>query len=206
VTHWVPHPFWRGQTAFILGGGPSLTQEVVDRLKGRRVIATNEAGKLAPFADILLFSDHKWYRPNKEFVAQWPQAVVTCSVPAAQDMPHKVHLVSVENTRGFPPSGSGFIRNGRSSGHKAISLAVAMGARRAVLLGFDMRVVDGRSHFHGEYKRAPELYRDAFIPTFKGWCRDARRSGCEVLNATPGSALTEFPFTTLDEVLACDQS
>jgi hypothetical protein len=71
----------------------------------------------------------------------------------------------------FPPLGHHSIRQGRSSGHTAISLAIALGASRVVMLGFDMRFVDGREHHHSEYKgpRDMQLYEREFVPGFEGW-------------------------------------
>lgn len=108
-----------------------------------------------------------------------------------------------EHRRDFPPVGAGVVRDGRSSGHKAVGLAIALSAKRIVLLGFDMRVVDGRSHFHDAYQaRDPALYEQSFIPAFRGWNEQAKAAGVEVLNATPNSALEEFSRVDLDEVLA----
>jgi hypothetical protein len=73
-----------------------------------------------------------------------------------------------------------------------------MGAARIVLLGFDMRIADGRSHCHDDYEsRDPNLYETDFRPAFEGWNAAAFRAGVEVVNATPGSALTEFAVVDL---------
>ncbi len=75
----------------------------------------------------------------------------------------------------------------------AISIAAALGAVRIVLLGFDMRVVDGRSNYHDGYGHIDDnLYAHDFLPWFKGWRQMAERAGIEILNATPDSALDEF--------------
>jgi hypothetical protein len=66
-----------------------------------------------------------------------------------------------------------------------------------------MRFVEGREHFHGEYKgpRDVGIYERDFLPGFAGWNEAARAVWVEVVNATKGSALKEFPFMSLDEVL-----
>ncbi len=103
----------------------------------------------------------------------------------------------------FPPAGSREIWGGRSSGHTAISLAIAMGAKRVAMVGYDMRVVGGREHFHADYKGGRDLsiYANEFVPGFNGWNESAWASGCEVLNCTPGSAVTEFATANLEDVL-----
>lgn len=203
---WTPTAEWAGETAFVFGGGPSLTPDVVDRLEGRKAIAVNSAYRLAPWAPYLVFSDHHWFEPRRQAVEAFAGRVVTTSKRSAEALP-KIKLVSRWRGAWFPKAGSGAeIRSGRSSGSSGVGLAFALGATRIVLLGFDMRVVDGRSHWHDEYShRSAEsfapYYRDLFIPAFKGWHEQATAMGVSIVNATPGSALQEFPFVTLDEVI-----
>lgn len=58
----VPGEAWAGQTAFILGGGPSLKGFDVERLRGRgKVIGVNNAGiDLAPWCNVLFWADKRW--------------------------------------------------------------------------------------------------------------------------------------------------
>lgn len=115
---------------------------------------------------------------------------------------------------GFPPVGSREVQSGRSTGHSAISLAIAMGASTVVLIGYDMRVVRGREHCHSDYgredyiggRRDLTMYEKEFLPGFWGWNEAALGSGVRVLNATPGSAITEFPFADLDDLLGLGQA
>jgi hypothetical protein len=210
--YWTPEPIFRGETVFCLASGPSLTQEIADRLKGRRVIVVNSSCVLAPWADVLYFTDSGWYEPRRETVANWPGLVVSMSRTAKRELPDKVKRVKGEGDPAFPvtyfpPMGSPFIRQGRSSGHTAVAVAIALGAARVVLLGYDMRVVDGREHCHSEYtgERDLEQYAREFVPAFEGWNVAAALAGVEILNCTPGSAVTEFPFADLDDVLSRPQ-
>lgn len=203
---WSPPVEWTGETAFVLGCGPSLTAEIVDTIKGRRVVAVNAAYRLAPWAPYLVFSDRGWFDHRRPAIEAFRGVVVTPSRRPAEVLPAKVMRVAVARTGVFPQPGSGPIRHGNSSGALGVSLAVALGAERVVLLGFDMRVVDGRSHWHAEYWARPAenfepVYRERFVPAFNGWCAQAMAMGVRIVNATAGSALQEFPFVTLDEVL-----
>lgn len=185
-------------TCFVLGSGPSLDRETVARLEGRHVIAVNNSYQLAPFAD-LFFNDDNWFQNHRADIEGLRGRVFSTSYKAAQECA-KVQYVSAEFRDEFPAPG--IIRNGKCSGQKAIGLAVSLGARRIVLLGFDMREVDGRTHFHDEYRNEPSRYSDYFIPHFAGWRESAARIGVSIVNATPKSALTEFPMTCLDLELA----
>lgn len=204
---WSPEPLFRGETIFCLASGPSLTAEICERVRGRRAIAVNSSAVLAPWASILFFTDSGWYEPRRELVTTWAGMVVSMSRTAKRELPDKVKRVQGE---GDPQALPGFsrgphvIQQGRSSGHTAVSLAIALGAVRVVLLGYDMRFIGDREHCHDEYKgsaRDADIYQREFVPGFAGWDEAARAVGVEVLNATEGSALKEFRFTSLDDVL-----
>lgn len=202
---WRPDLAWTGQTVFIFASGPSLDSEVVDRVKGRPAIAVNSSFILAPWAEVLFFTDNHWFEQRSEAVAAWPGMVITLSRHAKREARDIVKRVRGETRPDFPPPGSSTVRQGRTSGQTAIGLAQARGAARAVLLGFDMRVVEGREHHHNEYAgeiRNLQIYADEFVPAFEGWDAEAKAVGFEILNATPGSALKEFRSIDLSEVLS----
>jgi hypothetical protein len=71
-----------------------------------------------------------------------------------------------------------------------------MGAARVVLVGYDMRVVDGREHHHAEYSGPRDLdqYAREFVPAFNGWRAAAEAVGAEIVNATPGRRCRNFRF------------
>lgn len=182
-----------GETIFILGGGPTLTAAIAERVRGRRTIVLNSTARLAPWADVLFFCDWHWFREHRPIVDPWPAAVVTISARAARVLPHKIELVTPPIVQAKP----------LSAGHHAVDLALAMGACRIVLLGFDCRLVDGRSHNHGDYGHNSEtLYAEKFVPAWTEYPARAAARQVSVLNATPGSALDVFPKATLDEVLS----
>lgn len=206
---WSPEPIFADRTIFILASGPSLTAEVAERVRGRPCIAVNATcPTLAPWATIWFFTDAGLFDRFRPEIAAFPGLVVTLSRRAAAEMPARVRRVRGWLSDRFPEPPA--IRLGRSTGQTAIGLAVALRARRAVLLGFDMRVSDdGREHHHDAYAgeaRDTGIYGRAFLPAFAGWHATARAAGTEVVNATPDSALTEFPMVELDEALRCPAS
>lgn len=209
--YWTPEPLFAGQTVFCLASGPSLTQAIVDKIKGRPTIVVNSSCMLAPWADVLFFTDSGWYEPRRDLVKNWRGRVVTMSRAAKRELPNKVLRVQGQGDPAFPPKfprhGAPVIQQGRTSGHTAISLAIACGAWGVVMVAYDMRVVDGREHHHNEYTgpRDLEQYARELVPAFAGWKQAARDIGVTIVNATPGSAVTEFPFVELDEVLFCDK-
>lgn len=200
--YWAPEPLFAGARVFLLGGGPSLSGFDAERLRGRRVVAINESARLCPFAELLYFTDDCWLDRDRGFVLRWPGLAVTASSAAKAKLPDKLKRVEIGPTEPLR-AGVRVIRQGRSSGQIAVSLAIAMGAARVVLLGYDMRLVDGRSHYHDAYREKEDtLYVRQFAPAFAGWRELAAEAGVEIVNATPGSALTEFPFVSLEDELA----
>jgi hypothetical protein len=96
------------------------------------------------------------------------------------------------------------IRTGSNSGYQAINLAVLLGARRIVLLGYDMKV-GPRSQRHWFGDHPAELNKDSnyglWIELFESMLPTLEATGIEVLNCTPGSALRCFTSTSLDAAL-----
>lgn len=201
---WRPWPIWDGETVYVLGTGPSLRAFDVERLRGREAIAINQSAYLARWARVLFFTDEGWigHDPgNQALIETWRGLVVTVSTAAAEAFPGRVLRVVREEAAGFPAIGSGTIKAARASGHLAVALAVAMGAARVVLLGYDMRQVDGRAHWHDAYDLEHDAVLDTQRAAWAGWGAAAAAAGVEIVNATPGSALTEFPIVDLEAVL-----
>ena len=206
---WAPPAIWRGASVAVLGGGPSIRDLDLARIErlwrsGWKVIAINSLGLFAPWADLLYFQDNSWRETHQELVEAWGGLAVTASRQAKAALPDKVKRIAFDMRPDFPAPGSERIRYGRSSGHMAVSIAIAMGAARIVLFGFDMRQVGGRSHGHDDYAKIEEaaVYSNSFIPSFDGWDAAAKARGVEILNATSGSALAEFAGVTLEELEA----
>lgn len=207
---------WLGKTVFCLGSGDSLRRLRPDEWAG--IIRSQHDGTSIVFAvnssiktarqndcepDALFFTDTNWFETNETLVREFPGRIFTvCRVArAAYD-----RLERIENDLKAPFAvGQTPMRDGRTSGHRAVSVAIMCGAMRVVLLGFDMRIdpISGRSHCHDDYQwpGMAGMFADEFIPAFHGWYRDALAVGCEVVNATDGTVLEEFPLVPLESVL-----
>lgn len=75
--------------------------------------------------------------------------------------------------------------------------AVELGAARVLLLGFDMR----GAHYFGPH-RAPLKNTDAArFEKFKRQFAAYRPPGVEIINCTPGSALSCYPLGQLEDYL-----
>jgi len=185
---------WPGEPIVCLGTGPSLTAEDVAYVRGKaRVIAVNDAYKLAPWADVLYAADAKWWGWHKgvpgftglKYTAQ-PGAV---RWPGVQLM-HRSGLDGLDlNPRN--------VRTGFNSGYQAINMAVHFGAGRSVLLGYDMR----GDHFFGKH---PDRTVPPFVlclAKFATLVPPLAALKIPIVNATRQTALTCFPRVPLEEAL-----
>lgn len=94
------------------------------------------------------------------------------------------------------------IHEGGNSGYQAINLAFHTGAKRIVLLGFDMQRTDGKAHWFGNHPgnmQVPSPYAD-WLHKFEQLAADLKVQGVEVLNCTRETALTCFERVSLDAV------
>lgn len=76
------------------------------------------------------------------------------------------------------------------------------GAKRLLLIGFDMRRVNGLQHFFGSHPGAMNKDSDypVWVRYFDAIARDLKEMGVEVINCSPASALYQFPKMRLEEV------
>lgn len=202
---WEPKREFDGQTVVIVGGGPSHAAVDLDLLRGRRLIAVNSSCRrvcsIAAAEDLLYFSDNSWAERFLDLIGDWPGRVATCNRRAQAwlgPVVRRIDILGLTERIGVIPD-----HVQASSGHIAACLAAVMGARRIVLIGFEAQIVDGCSHGHADYTQQDILaYAERFQPGWQGLAPAFRRIGVEVLNATPGSAITCFPVVDLREALA----
>lgn len=192
---------WLGQTAVIAASGPSLTDSQLDaaRAAGARTITTNTTWGRAPWADVFYACDMLWWKTN---AAKIPKDLRSRCWTQDRASAERWQINWVRQSA-RPGLGAKEIHVNGNSAFGAINLAYLFSARRILLLGFDMREVDGKKHWHSDHPKP--LVQN--MP-FKEWlfksvalARDLKAAGCEVINCTPGSALTVWPMSTIEKEL-----
>lgn len=201
-----PWPNWAGETAVIVATGPSAADIDLSIVRGKaRFLAIKDGWRLCPWADALYGCDHHWWEAHKgvsDFngirlaydkatVSRWP-GIEYLKVDIASPNDHRMLFGKI-----------GTVGWGGNSGFHAINLAAQFGAKRILLVGFDMRVDHGK-HFFGQHKycnrpneKTVAMWRgilDATAPALAG-------RGIEVINCSPVSALTAFPKLTFEAAL-----
>ena len=192
----------------IFGNGPSLLSTIPKTgIRSCPVIGVNDAAFLGDWIDVMFFGDAKWYDHNEKRIGAFPGSIYTYNRhPENRKVSGFTSRVRVVPGKG----GVGIwvedfrVNFNRSSGACAINLAYHLGAKTIILLGFDMRQIDGRKNWCDrpyESKNTKEMSYCKFLFPFTAIARDAKKLGLIILNATPDSALTHFPSVALKDVL-----
>jgi len=192
--YWSVPPLWRGEIAAIIAGGPSLTQEQVDKLKGLKVIAVNNGYLLAPWADVLYGCDQKWWKWHPDAL-EFQGLKVTMTDPVHES----IHQIRNGGPVGLCLKPDG-LATGRNGGYQAINLAYHFGAKVILLVGYDMKLGEkGEVHWHEEHlKPTPKTIFPGWIKHYNSIVEPLKEQGVRVINCTPGSALKCFEQMELD--------
>lgn len=199
---------WPNATVVCLATGPSLTEADCAFVRGRaRVIAINDAHRLAPWADVLYSSDRHWYPHYKgvpEFKGMKYGISLLKGAPVGFDKYPDIAVLRNLGRDGLSDDPSG-LTTGRNSGFAAIGVAVHAGASRVLLLGYDMQCSSAKAHFFGSHPKGlnqtTESMFSLFRSSFETLIEPLRARGVEVINCSRESALACFPRMTLEEAL-----
>ena len=167
------------------------------------MIVINDSYRLAPWADCHYFCDPRWLDWHK-FQPEWSlfrgfritmQSGNGAPTPYLTLRNAGTNVVSAERDA---------IGTGRNSGFQAINLAFHLGAKRIVLLGYDMQPgPKGEIHFFGDHPTPTKgtIFQSTFAKTFDVLAAAAIERGIEIVNATRRTALKAFHVKQLEDVL-----
>ena len=227
---------WEGGEVWILGGGPSIIDsfgipnEVVKGVRlretgietyspylaaihSKHVIGINVAYKFGNWVDICFFGDKPFFLQHRAGLSNFKKLVVTCCKKVGHHNLKWVKYIPIKTTRGRQDFGVSAnpeqVCWNKNSGAAAISVAASAGAKRIVLVGFDMTLspVNNEQHFHNEYHQFGMRIKPKMLPFnehLKPWQtikRDADNLGIEILNTSLNSAIKEIPKVHLKELL-----
>lgn len=200
---------------FIIGGGPSISDQLLAPLRGHQMITVNQAYKLFGDAAVHFSSDERWWaRERDEFMRVFKgQYIATCRTSDQERMPnspegipnylqtysqkpeHKYH-----RDFGFEPRPD--MLRGNNSGALAINLSYHLGARLVCLLGFDMKNKDGRGHWYiTKHDDTDAPFNNFYIPAIESMAPEAAKAGMRIINCTPDSALDCFTKGDFEDYL-----
>lgn len=193
-------PDWTGRLVLIMGAGPSAAREALDALPSHLVqFPVNASFRLSARPSALHACDAAFWR-------EYPAALLTLCPKFGhdqQELPAGVTGIRIRQDLDF--SDEPLTVGGTNSGQHAINLAYHFGARRIILIGFDMSET-GPVHWHGEH---PAGMNNPRKHNFEAWraslgkmAATLRDHGVEVINASRTTALDAFPRASLYEAAA----
>lgn len=189
---------------FLIASGPSLKSADVNAIRGQKVIAINDNYLLAPWADVLYACDGRWWdwHHERSELKDFRGRKITQDRDAAER--YGIEYIESRDAPGLSRDPA-YIHSGSNAGIQAINLACHFGARRIVLLGYDMQATDGKAHWFGEHAwHDQDKVRDhwhKWLWRYQLVAEDARRMDIEIINATRETALTCFPRQPLSSLL-----
>jgi hypothetical protein len=203
------------QTVVVLGAGPSLCAEDVDRVldaPDTHVIAVNDAWRLTGRrADILYAADAQWWRwlAAANVTDDQLPPVLLAAQPDAKTYRPSVQILTTKRGDGISLA-PGMIYSGGHGGHQAINVAALLWPSRIVLLGFDMQAdpATGQHHFFGEHPydvghQPPHCRYGARLKSFEGLRSGLDAVGIQIINCSRRTAIDPdvIPRGSLAEVL-----
>jgi hypothetical protein len=205
----VSWPDWRGEIVVVVATGPSAKDVQVSEGRGKaKFLAVKDAARLdylCPWADALYACDHHWWEAHRGLVSF--SGVRMAYDPRTIEKWRGMKFLKVDIRqahRAFTFDRVGLVGSGGNSGFHAVNLAAQFGARRIVLVGFDMRVDQGK-HCFGKhpYSDAPSQANVLrWTGIFDKQASVLANRGIEVVNCSRVSALTAFPKMSFEEALA----
>jgi hypothetical protein len=150
---------------------------------------------------VLYACDNEWWAKYHENSAKtfhgerWTQSRVAAGK-------YRVRHIEGRNRPGLSRDPE-VIHTGGNSGYQVMNLAYHFGARRMILLGYDMQRTGGKSHWHGAHPGGLEKASpyNSWVKRFDVLARDLASEGVEVINCSTHTALTCFRRAKLEDVL-----
>lgn len=132
---------WSGETVLIVGNAPGLTaKDIASAARHCKIIAVNRAISKVPHADMLVSIDGNWPKPEGDhFEGLRVVGVESAALDALYvNLPHEVVTL-----------GPGHVVHLRNNALFAMRIAVKMGAKKLLLLGFDPEHYEALHNFPG---------------------------------------------------------
>lgn len=201
-------PDWRGADCAIIASGPSLRKPDVLAVRDRmKVLAIKKNIDLAPWADVCYGCDVAWWRNNVGLPKYAGLKVCGTARYISEAYPdiRIVNVIAHEDRLLFDTPGT--IGSGGNSGFQALNLAAQWGARRIILLGFDLGGEGVHVHWYGRnngtgQSNPDELNFRRWRPAFAEAAVELERRGVEVVNGSSLSRMAAFPVRSLAHTLA----
>lgn len=185
----------------MVASGPSAKDADLERCRRYGTIVVNDGYRLAPWADVLYACDPEWWAHHHGRVAEAGFTGEKWTQDAEAAKRHGLCHVEGHHNPGLSKE-PGVIHFNGNGGAQALNLAVIWGARRIILVGFDMKRINGEQHWFGNHPPSMVKASDygPWVHAFTRIAADLKAWGIEVINCSPVSALHQFRKARLEEV------
>jgi hypothetical protein len=204
-------PAWSGRLAIIVASGPSA-RTGVDRLRASEEtrpaawLAIKENVNLVPWAEVVYGCDPAWWKHRKGL----PEYTGLKIAWAGANLEYPdIRTVEIAKEGGkytdCISTTPGKVGGGGNSGFQALNLAVLFGAKRIILVGYDMTDAGGvhwygRNGWYGANNPNQSNFK-RWLTAFDAAAPVLASMGVEVINASPNSAMKSFPRRSIDDAL-----
>ena len=197
-----------GRQVFVIAGGPTVANQDLSLLKGKKIICINNAYKLIENPTALYWADENWasqhldnlmahkcqhrfhskFHISKQVIDKDIKGVGKCTLlkrTAEYGIDSNVNHVC-----------------GNNGGAQVLNLLLNMRVREIVLLGYDMKLISSKSHWHGGQGLPirPSVYFN-FIASIESMVPFLERAKVNVVNTSPNSDLNCFTKCKLEDVV-----
>lgn len=231
---WKPIKIWDDSECWIIGGGHSIANEFgvpesvkpkfphqypefgeyLKAIHAKKTIAVNNSMFLGDWIDVLFFGDKSWWTHHHFQIINFSGLITTCSPEFKNGFKHIKCIPKNKSKRDGMTLDAPLISWNHNSGFAAINLAYHLGAKRIILLGFDMNRCPNTNNIHWhaghvekgvnrgkENSKQPSPVFKRHVRGEKDIARDAKKAGIEIINASPGSRLTAFKKMKVRDLL-----
>lgn len=196
---------YTGEAAVLFATGPSLNKKDIDLVKKYhsegivKAFGCNDSYRVVSFLDVLYACDGRWWDYHYDKVK------ATCKADLwTQELYTRKKHKDINYTPGKFAQGvslnPNIIHYGSNSGFQLLNIALLMGVRKFLLVGYNMGV-NGNTHFFGmhpaECSKGPSPW-PKFIQAFKTIQPKVRNN---IINCTEPSGLTFLKYMDLEEAL-----
>ena len=197
---------WSGLAVAVVASGPSVKKDEVASLKGRLpVLAIKENYDLAPWCEVVYGCDAAWWK-NRRGLPDYRGL----KVAGAQELKYHfkdIKILELEKYDDFIRLETpGTVGAGGNSGFQAVNLVAQFGAKKILMIGFDMDHRTRYPHWYGRNNGPGRTNPDHF--NYDRWRKAFTQSsailhdaGIEVINASLKSTLKCFKMMSVGETL-----
>ncbi len=187
-----------GRKVFIIGGGPSLKEIDISLLDQKLTIRINVAYKIIKNPTALYWCDESWAASAYDDINKIECFKFTGKHSADGFIKDNIKSIGgatvLKRTGDFGIDPNIDHVRGNNSGAHVINLLANMAVSDIILLGFDGKILDNKSHWHSGYglPMSNYIYSDMFIPSICSMAVPLKNMGINVVNLSKRSAIDCF--------------